>query len=178
MAESLAYTPRIKTGPERLQDERELSSEALIEGVKLLRALHDHGVLDTAVKLVKGGGGLVTEVLHITEGESATRLLRNALELARTLSELNPESTRGLGQAVTLGVQEGAKRVERGEGVGLKEIVGLLRDRDVQVALGALFGTLKGFGRALRERRGEGHQTPAQQRPAEPSRQAQTGRGT
>ena len=42
------------------------------------------------------------------------------------------------------------------------ELLGLLKDRDVQVALGALMAVLKGAGRALREANGETTQTANQ----------------
>lgn len=153
MATHIEYQHRPPTPQELLAEAGNdpQSAEALLEGLKLLRALHDHGVLDVANKLVRGGSGLAGGALEIMEGQSSVHLLRNLLEGARTLSELDPNTTGTLGRAVVRGVNEGARRVARSEGVGLGELMGLMRDKDVQIALGALFGTLKGFGRALRE---------------------------
>ena len=44
---------------------------------------------------------------------------------------------------------------QRAELVPIRPASGLLRDRDVQLALGAIFAVIKGAGRALRESRDE-----------------------
>ena len=95
-------------------------------------------------------------------GESGTTLLRNVTELGKTLSTLDPHEVGILGSAVTTGIHEGARHVAAGKGIGLGELLGLLKDRDVQVALGALMAVLKGAGRALREANGETTQTANQ----------------
>lgn len=167
MAQRLIYTPRVRTPEEKLAAAQNDSNDALLEGLELLRELHEAGVLETLVKLIRGGEGLAGKALHILEGDSSTRLIRNVLELTRTASEIDPDALGTLGKAATAGLSEGAKRVKRGDGVGLGEVLGLLKDRDVQVALGALFGTLKGFGRALRDARGETNETEGQHVPNE-----------
>ncbi|MGY2892368.1 DUF1641 domain-containing protein [Deinococcus sp. UYEF24] len=181
MAQRLMYTPHVKTSEEKLAAAQNDSNAALLEGLELLRELQEAGVLETLVKLVRGGEGLAGKALHILEGDSSTRLIRNFLELLRTTSELDPDAVGSLGRAANAGLIEGAKRVQKGEGVGLGELLGLLKDRDVQVALGALFGTLKGFGRSLRDSSGETTETPAQRRPEQPlnenkKRRAQAGK--
>lgn len=151
MAKPLEFTPRTPTPQEQLHTEVADSTEALLAGLHLLRQLHEHGVLDVAQKTVRGGEGLTASLLHILGGQSSTTLIRNVTELGKTLSELDPGEVSGLGHAVTVGVQEGARHVAAGKGIGLGELLGLLKDRDVQVALGAIFALLKGAGRALRE---------------------------
>ena len=151
MAKPLEFTPRTPTPQEQLHTEVADSTEALLAGLHLLRQLHEHGVLDVAQKTVRGGEGLTASLLHILGGQSSTALLRNVTELGKTLSELDPAEVSVLGHAVTVGVHEGARHVASGKGVGLGELLGLLKDRDVQVALGAIFALLKGAGRALRE---------------------------
>ncbi|MXV20611.1 DUF1641 domain-containing protein [Deinococcus xianganensis] len=151
MAKPLEFTPRTPTPQEQLHTEVADSTEALLAGLHLLRQLHEHGVLDVAQKTVRGGEGLTASLLHILGGQSSTSLIRNVTELGKTLSELDPGEVSVLGHAVTVGVHEGARHVAAGKGIGLGELLGLLKDRDVQVALGAIFALLKGAGRALRE---------------------------
>ncbi|AKH15883.1 DUF1641 domain-containing protein [Deinococcus soli (ex Cha et al. 2016)] len=151
MAKPLEFTPRTPTPQEQLHTEVADSTEALLAGLHLLRQLHEHGVLDVAQKTVRGGEGLTASLLHILGGQSSTTLIRNVTELGKTLSELDPGEVSVLGHAVTVGVHEGARHVASGKGIGLGELLGLLKDRDVQVALGAIFALLKGAGRALRE---------------------------
>lgn len=162
MAKALDFTPRVPTPQEKLQSEVAVSTDALLEGLYLLRQLHEHGVLDVAGKTIRGGEGLVASLLHITGGESGTTLLRNATELGKTLSALDPREVGILGSAVTAGIGEGARHVASGKGIGLGELLGLLKDRDVQVALGAILALLKGMGHALREANGDLAQTPNQ----------------
>ncbi|WP_407571122.1 DUF1641 domain-containing protein [Deinococcus altitudinis] len=176
MAQRLMYTPHVKTSEEKLAEAQNDSNAALLEGLELLRELHEAGVLETLVKLVRGGEGLLGKTLHVLEGDSSTRLIRNVLELTRTASEIDPEALGSIGRAASAGISEGAKRVQKGDGVGLGELLGLLKDRDVQVALGALFGTLKGFGRSLRDSNGETTETPAQRRPEQPLNENRTAR--
>lgn len=151
MAKPLEFTPRTPTPQEQLHTEVGDSTEALLAGLHLLRQLHEHGVLDVAQKTVRGGEGLTASLLHILGGQSSTTLIRNVTELGKTLSALDPGEVSVLGHAVTVGVHEGARHVAAGKGIGLGELLGLLKDRDVQVALGAIFALLKGAGRALRE---------------------------
>ncbi|THF88286.1 DUF1641 domain-containing protein [Deinococcus sp. KSM4-11] len=162
MAKPLEFTPRVPTPQEQLHSEVEDSTDALLEGLYVLRQLHEHGVLDVLGKTVRGGEGLVASLLHITGGESGTTVLRNATEVGKTLSALNPGEVSLLGNAVVTGLNQGARHVAAGKGVGLGELLGLLKDRDVQVALGAVFAVLKGAGRALREANGEVGQLPNQ----------------
>ncbi|AWT35467.1 hypothetical protein GCM10008956_08670 [Deinococcus arenae] len=162
MAKPLEFTPRTPTPQEQLHTEVADSTEALLAGLHLLRQLHEHGVLDVAQKTVRGGEGLTASLLHILGGQSSTALLRNVTELGKTLSELDPGEVSVLGHAVTVGVHEGARHVAAGKGIGLGELLGLLKDRDVQVALGAIFALLKGAGRALREANEEVPQTANQ----------------
>lgn len=165
MARSLDYTPRPPTPQQHLADAGAQNADALRAGLELLGTLHEHGVLDLLSKLVRGGSGLTTQTLHLLEDESAIRLIRTLLEAGRTVSDLDPHEVRTLGRALNAGVTEGARRAAGGAQVGLGEVLGLLRDPDIQVALAALFGTLKGFGQALRTADLPEHQ-PGQDRPA------------
>jgi uncharacterized protein YjgD (DUF1641 family) len=155
MAKALEFIPQPPTAQEQLDASVSDSAEALAESLRLLRELHEHGVLEVLVRLVRGGEGLSASALHLLAGESSTTLIKNVVELGKTASALNPDEVRVLGQAVSAGVSEGAKYVAefnaRNRGIGLPELLSMLRDRDVQLALGAVFGVLKGAGRALRE---------------------------
>ncbi|PTA69355.1 DUF1641 domain-containing protein [Deinococcus arcticus] len=151
MAKPLDYVPQPPTAQQRLHAEVQDSTEALLEGLALLRALHDHGVLDVLGRTVRGGEGLSAALLQGLGSPGGTRALRNVAELTRTLGTLDPREVGLLGHALSTGLNEGARHVALGRGLGLGELLTLLKDRDVQVALGAIFALLKGMGRALRE---------------------------
>ena len=162
MAKPIPYTPRPRTPQEKYADAHLESAEALTEGLKLLRDLHEAGVLDVLHKLIQGGEGLTATLLSTLNEPGAVTAIRNLSELGRTLSELEPAETAQLGRAVSAGVRQGAQQVAQGKGIGLTDLLKLLNDKDVQLALGAIFGGLQGAGRALREARGETHLTPNQ----------------
>ena len=162
MAKPIPYTPKPKTPQEKYADAHFESAEALTESLRLVRDLHEAGVLDVLHKLIRGGEGLTSNLLSVLNEDSSVKLIRNVSELGRTLSTLEPMETAQLGRALAAGVNAGAQQVAPGKGVGLSDLLKLLGDHDVQLALGAVFGGLKGAGRALREARGETHLTPNQ----------------
>ncbi|WP_161882417.1 DUF1641 domain-containing protein [Deinococcus alpinitundrae] len=162
MAKYIQYTPKPKTPQEKHAEAEFESAEARTESLKLLRELHEAGVLDVLSKLVRGGEGLTSSLLHTLTNDNTLAAIRSVTELGKTLGSLNPQAVGQLGAAVEAGISEGARRVAQGKGVGLGELLKLLSDRDVQLALGAVFGLLQGAGRSLREARGDTTDTPNQ----------------
>ncbi|WP_420597004.1 DUF1641 domain-containing protein [Deinococcus sp.] len=162
MAKHIPYTPTPKTPQEKYSDAEFESAEARTESLALLRELHEAGVLDVLIKLVKGGEGLTSTLLDTLSGPNTLSGLRNIVELGRTLGTLDSQAVGQLGAAVDAGVREGARSVAQAKGVGLTDVLKLLKDKDVQVALGAVFGLLKGLGHSLREARGDTTNTPNQ----------------
>ncbi|WP_293910496.1 DUF1641 domain-containing protein [Deinococcus sp.] len=162
MAKPLDYTAPPKSPRQQIETAQEDSAEALTEALKLLRELHEAGVLNTVYKLTKGGSGLSSALLDTLSEDSSLTAIRNFIELTKTFGTLEPQALGQLGNAVEAGIREGARSVAQGKGVGLGELLKLLADRDVQVALGAVFGLLKGAGRALREAGGETQDTANQ----------------
>lgn len=169
MARAIDFTPRPKSPEEKLHESVQDSGPALEESLLLLRELHEHGVLELLIKLTRGAEGLSASVLTLLGGKSGSTLLRNVAEGAKTLERIDSRELKVLGHAITTGLNEGSRNVAQGKTVGVGELLALTRDRDVQIALGALTGILRGFGRALREAREETELAPGQ---------AEVGRGT
>lgn len=158
MAKPLTFDPRtlLPTPEERLSGSAAESADALVEALELLRVLHEHGVLHTLVRLVQGGEGLASQALEALNEPGSVRALRNGLEGLKRLGSIEPEALETVTGALADGVREGARRVRDGERAGLPELLSLARDPDVGLALGALVGVLRGFGRGLRERQEAG----------------------
>ncbi|WP_027481062.1 DUF1641 domain-containing protein [Deinococcus pimensis] len=154
MAKPVEFDPRdlLPTARERVEAGTEESADALLEALELLRELHEHRVLHTLVRVVRGGEGLTFHALEILNEPGSVRAIRNVLELVKALGSVDPGGLETLRGALEAGVREGARRVEAGERAGLGELLSLARDPDVGLALGAVLGVLRGFGRALRER--------------------------
>lgn len=162
MAKAIDFTPRPKSPEEQLRASVQDSAPAIDDTLLLLRELHQHGVLDLLLKLVRGGEGLTATTLKLLSSDSGSAMLRNVLEVGKTLERLDSNELRVLGHALNTGLNEGARNAAAGKTLGVGELLALTRDRDVQVALGALTGILRGFGRALREARDETEEVPNQ----------------
>ncbi|PYE51942.1 DUF1641 domain-containing protein [Deinococcus yavapaiensis] len=146
-AAALQATPR-----ERLEEETHLSADALLDALNLVRALHEHRVLDTTARLVQGGAGLSHEVLELLNQPGGVRALRNLLEFAKLLGSVEPDEVGAFTGALADGLRAGANRVRSGQPIGTRELLSLTRDPDVGLALGVVADVLKGVGRGLRER--------------------------
>lgn len=151
MAKALDFTPRAPSSEEKLNERMQQSADALSDSLLLLQELHQHGVLDLLVKLVRGGEGLADSTMKILGSDSSLNIIRNAVEVLKIADQVDPKELEDLGRAVGAGVAQGARNVREGHTVTLPELLGLLRDPDVQAALSALVGLLKGAGRSLRE---------------------------
>ena len=153
MAKPIEYDARqlLPTPEQRVAASTAESAAALEEALELLRELHEHKVLHTLVRVVRGGEGLAFHGLEILNEPVSVRAVRNTLELVKALGSIEPEALSSVTNALGQGVREGARRVEAGERAGLGELLALARDPDVGLALGALIGVLRGFGKALRE---------------------------
>lgn len=153
MAKPIEYDARqlLPTAEERVAAGTAESADALVEALELLRELHEHKVLHTLVRVVRGGEGLAFQGLEILNEPASVRAVRNLLELVKALGSIEPQALSTVTHALGEGVREGARRVEANERVGLGELLSLARDPDVALALGALVGVLRGFGKALRE---------------------------
>lgn len=158
MARRLEFDPRSlhPSGPEKVAGEVAESADALVEALELLRELHEHRVLHTLLRLVQGGEGLTRQALEALNEPGGVRAIRNGLEGLKLLGSIDPEALSVVMGALAGGLQEGARRVRTGERAGVGELLSLARDPDVGLALGALVGVLRGFGRGLREHEAEG----------------------
>ncbi|MFC4425013.1 DUF1641 domain-containing protein [Deinococcus navajonensis] len=165
MARPVDFDPRslAPTPPERVAASTAQSADALEEALELLRALHEHRVLHTLVRVAQGGQGLSLHALEVLNEPGSVRAVRNLLELVKVLGSIEPEVLASVAGALSDGLKEGARRVQAGERAGVGEVLALVRDPDVGLALGALVGFLRGFGRGLRAQGGQS--TPAHPEP-------------
>lgn len=157
MAKAISYTPPVSTPAQRLETATQQAEPAVSEALELLGELHGHGVLELGIKLIRGGEGLTAGALDKLTGETSANLLRNLVEVGKLAGTVDPRELEILMTAVGSGVKEAARSVEAGERVTLPQAMRLLGDPDVQLALGAAFGLLRGVGASLRvEREQEG----------------------
>ncbi len=151
MAKPIEFTPRIATPAEQLEAATQDSAEALQESLHLLRELHEHGVLELLIKVVRGGEGLAEGALKTLGSDQVLLGMRTAIEFARILGTLHPADIRQFAHGISGGAEQGALAAAHGTKITPLELPRMLMDSDVQLALGTLFGVLKGLGAGLRE---------------------------
>lgn len=156
MAKSLTYEPRLPTAAERLEEGKAQHADALLEALELLEVLREHRLTEGLTNVVRGGSALTGHVLSALNEPGAVRGIRSLLELVQAFGAVEPVALKTVLGALGDGVQEGARRVREKERVSALDLLGLLRDDDVNLALSALVGTLQGLGRGLRERQEHG----------------------
>lgn len=155
MAKAIEYTPYVPTPAERLGAATAQAEPALAEALELLTELHQRGGLDLALKLLRGSEGLTAAALDKVTGETGTNIIRNVVELGKLAGSLDPAELEVLLGALSGGVRQAARSIEAGERVTPAGALRQLADPDVQLALGAVFGLLRGMGSALRQAREE-----------------------
>lgn len=82
----------LPTAEERVAQGTVQSADALVEALELLRALHEHRVLHTLVRLVQGGEGLASQALEVLNEPGSVRALRNGLEGVKPAGERRTRS--------------------------------------------------------------------------------------
>ncbi|MDO4264176.1 MAG: DUF1641 domain-containing protein, partial [Deinococcus sp.] len=118
-----------------------------------------------ALKLLRGGEGLTAAAIDKVTGETGTNIIRNVVELGKLAGSVDPAELELLLGALGGGVRQAARSIEAGERVTPAGALRQLTDPDVQLALGAVFGLLRGMGAGLRqahegrshEEQGQGH---------------------
>ncbi len=158
MAEPLEFDVKaLLPGPQaRIEAGAADSADALLSALALLRELHEHRVLETLTRVTQGGEGLAFHALQILNEPGSVRALRNLLELVKVLGSVDPDTLGHVSGALADGVREGARRMAAGERAGVGELLGVARDPDVGLALGALVGLLRTFARSLHARQAQG----------------------
>ncbi|WP_261665048.1 DUF1641 domain-containing protein [Deinococcus sp. Marseille-Q6407] len=153
MAKAIEYTPQPPTPAERLGTATAQAEPALTEALELLTELHQRGGLDLALKLLRGGENLSAAALDKLTGETGITVLRNLVEVVKLAGSLDPRELEALLGALGSGVEQAARSVEVGTRLSPASALKQLADSDVQLALGATFGLLKGIGASLRQAR-------------------------
>lgn len=147
-----------------LKGETSDSASALADGLALLRALHQQGILEALAALAQHGDdalGIVMELL--TRDGSYVSGAKNAMVLAKTLATLDDTSVDATQRMLSSGLRAFASAKPPARSYGLLRLGQALKDPDVSAGLEAILALLKGIGAAQREQQREQqreHQAP------------------
>lgn len=158
MAQSIQNIVRpIKTEAEleadRLAEVRKQTAadaDGLMDGLKLLQAMHDRGVLELLVALFDRGDKVMRSLVDILDKPGATNTLKMAMTAMQTVSEIDSEAMlKGL-NGFSAGIQNAMDAPRQSRPLGVFELMRQVKDPDVSAAVHAGLAFLKGMGQTLR----------------------------
>jgi uncharacterized protein YjgD (DUF1641 family) len=128
-------------------------SDALLEGLALLQALHERGVLEALVAFFQQGDGVLGVTMDTLANQPAyTQGAKNAMTLAQSLGELDEPTVATTQRMVSGGLRAFATAKPPARPLGFFDVLRALKDPDVSAGLTAVIALLKGFGAAQRQR--------------------------
>ena len=158
MAQSIKSIVRpIKTEAEqeadRLAEVRKqtaVDADGLIEGLKLVQAMHDRGVLELLVAVFDRGDKVMRRLVDILEQPGATNTLRAAITAMQTFSQVDPATITKCLNAFSAGVENALETPRQSRPLGVFELMREIKDPDVSAAIHTGLAFLKGVGQAIR----------------------------
>ena len=139
---------------QKLEDLKELlanNEEALNQMFNIVGELNDIGMLEAASSMLKAKEPIAKIVLGQVTREPVTNLINNMMGAAGALTELNPELTKKLVGSVLTGMDEGNQHLQSNKKVGILDLMKVLKDPDINRAIGFGLHFLKGMGKGLKD---------------------------
>ncbi|QUG83455.1 DUF1641 domain-containing protein [Bacillus nitratireducens] len=139
---------------QKLEDLKELlanNEDALNQMFNIVGELNDIGMLEAANSMLKAKEPIAKIVLGQVTREPVTNLINNMMGAAGALTELDPELTKKLVGSVLTGMDEGNQHLQSNKKVGILDLMKVLRDPDINRAIGFGLHFLKGMGKGLKE---------------------------
>ncbi|MBM6644617.1 DUF1641 domain-containing protein [Bacillus sp. RIT 809] len=139
---------------QKLEDLKELlanNEEALNQMFNIVGELNDIGMLEAANSMLKAKEPIAKIVLGQVTREPVTNLINNMMGAAGALTELDPELTKKLVGSVLTGMDEGNQHLQSNKKVGILDLMKVLKDPDINRAIGFGLHFLKGMGKGLKE---------------------------
>ncbi|HDR3886287.1 TPA: DUF1641 domain-containing protein [Bacillus cereus] len=139
---------------QKFEDLKELlanNEEALNQMFNIVGELNDIGMLEAANSMLKAKEPITKIVLGQVTREPVTNLINNMMGAAGALTELDPELTKKLIGSVLTGMDEGNQHLQSNKKVGILDLMKVLKDPDINRAIGFGLHFLKGMGKGLKE---------------------------
>ncbi|RAN88502.1 hypothetical protein B5P41_16420 [Bacillus sp. SRB_28] len=127
------------------------NEDALNQMFNIVGELNDIGMLEAANSMLKAKEPITKIVLGQVTREPVTNLINNMMGAAGALTELDPELTKKLIGSVLTGMDEGNQHLQSNKKVGILDLMKVLKDPDINRAIGFGLHFLKGMGKGLKE---------------------------
>lgn len=139
---------------QKLEDLKALlanNEEALNQMFNIVGELNDIGMLEAANSMLKAKEPIAKIVLGQVTREPVTNLINNMMGAAGALTELDPELTKKLVSSVLTGMDEGNQHLQSNKKVGILDLMKVLKDPDINRAIGFGLHFLEGMGKGLKD---------------------------
>lgn len=148
----IVYQPRDerRESQERVQQAVIDSADGIVDGLKLLQACEEKGLIPIVRALVEQGDDVLRVVVGALSRKGVTDGLKNLIGIVQFLSVVPPEDMERVFHAVARGLEQATER-EANSRMGVYDVLRALRDPDVGRSLAMLFAFLKGMGSGLAE---------------------------
>ncbi|WP_040209251.1 DUF1641 domain-containing protein [Neobacillus jeddahensis] len=127
------------------------NADGLKQTIALLHELHESGILEAVVSLVKAKEKVAKIAVDQMVRPPVTNLINNAMAAAGALTELDPTFTKKLVNGLSTGMKNAEESVKSGEKAGVMDLFKAMKDPDINRTI--LFGIhlLKGMGEGLKD---------------------------
>jgi uncharacterized protein YjgD (DUF1641 family) len=125
--------------------------EALTKALDIIGELHSIGALEAANAMLEAKDKIASIALGQATREPVTNMINNLMGAAGVLTKMDPEVTTKLLDSVVAGVKQGGSFVESEEKVGVLDLMKVLKDPDINRAIGFGINFLKGMGQELKK---------------------------
>ncbi|ULT59362.1 DUF1641 domain-containing protein [Neobacillus drentensis] len=127
------------------------NKDSLLETLNLIQELHDSGIMDALGSLLKAKEKATKIAVGQLTRQPVTNMINNAMAAGGILTELDPETTNKLAKSLTAGLKKAEQGLKADSKLGLFDLMKVLKDPDINRALGFGFNLLKGMGEGLKE---------------------------
>lgn len=121
--------------------------------LELVDLLHQRGLLDIVIAMLKRGDGVLEILVREAEKPGGLALMKNAIALLQGMSAMDASAIARVLRHLNEGLQ-GATADDRPNITGVWSLLAILRDEEISAGLGALLGFLKGLGRGVMSQTG------------------------
>jgi uncharacterized protein YjgD (DUF1641 family) len=132
-----------------LSEELAENTETLQNTLAIMKELNDIGILEAVQSMLKAKEEITKILLGQVTREPVTNLLNNMMGAAGMLTDLDPAVTGKLLKSVSTGVESAEQYLQNPKKVGVMDLLKVLKDPDVNRAMGFGIHFLKGMGKGL-----------------------------
>lgn len=123
------------------------NKEAVLEGITFLGKLHDSGLLEIANALLSNRHQILENVIKEAGKRPNIDILKNAANLFMLLGTIDIEKLKLMTEKLDAGMAEAAASINEDKTTSIFQLIGALKDPDINRSITMLLQFLKGMGK-------------------------------